>query len=591
MEPADVSNKTGDLQSLTRADLILEIERLHARLGEIGGEAGEGPVSRGLDDVMRYGEVFLSRYRELFDQAPVSIWEEDWSKVKTVIDRMIEDGISDFRTYFEAHGNLIYTMAYEVEVLDFNAATVEIYRAPSKQAFWSMAQDDFLTLGEFDMFLETLVRLAQGETKIVVEGLEQAFDDSKGFIRDTVFLPSPYRGDWGRVIHVVEDISEQRNAEDALRRAERIEALGQLTGGLAHDLNNLLGTIATTLELLCEHLEPGSRAMEFVTDSMDAARGGTAFVRQLLAFGQRHSPQPRVVDIGGVIETNLSMLQRSLGDAITVSVRSSGKPAVARVDPLLLENALLNIAINARDAMPDGGGLVIGTDLVDAGSSTIDGRRDRMVRLSISDSGAGMSPGVMARATEPFFTTKAKEVGSGLWLSMVDNFVKQADGQMTIESKPGAGTTITLEFPHVGDERPVVQVESATQKPVPRGSESILLVDDDPWLRRVSDDFLRAKGCAVTEVASGVAALEQLASDAPFDAILTDIVMPGEVDGRELARRAREHEPGIKVIYLSSYPETVIDHPRDHDRDVPFLHKPIERDEFARFLRPRLDED
>ena len=387
-----------ELRRLTREELIVEVERLRNMVAA-ARQGGDGP-GPGLDQVMHYGDIYLSRYRELFDEAPVSIWEEDWSAAKLVLDRMRRDGVTNFREALSQDGALVHTLAYETVILDFNAATLEIYRAPSKKEFWGFANDHFLTLGEFDMFLESAIQLAEGADRVVVEGWEKNWEGDRFYIQDTVFIPEPYRDDWGRVIHIVEDITHRREAEDTVRRAEKVEALGQLTGGLAHDLNNLLGLVASNAELLIElHSEEG-RPRELAVETMQIARSGTAFVRQLLAFGRRQRPEARVVELDVLFEEIEALLRRSLGETIALHVRGS-KGIRVWVDSLLLENAMLNLALNARDAMPGGGTLSINLSTVSSAGSgeapTV------MARLDFVDTGEGMTREVLDQAIEPFY--------------------------------------------------------------------------------------------------------------------------------------------------------------------------------------------
>ena len=578
----DAMTEFDELRSLTREELIVEVERLRSKLASAHTEGGgEGP---GLDQVMRFGDIYLSRYRELFDEAPVSIWEEDWSAAKVVLDRMRRDGVTDFREVLSQDGALVHSLAYETVVLDFNAATLDIYRAPSKKEFWGFANDDFLTLGEFDMFLESVIQLAEGASRVVVEGWEKNWEGDRFYIKDTVFIPEPYRDDWGRVIHIVEDITHQREAEDTVRRAEKVEALGQLTGGLAHDLNNLLGLIASNAELLTELLSEKGRPRELAVETMQIARSGTAFVRQLLAFGRRQRPEARVVDLDVLLEEIKALLRRSLGENVTLRVRGS-KGIHAWVDPLLLENALLNLALNTRDATPGRGTFTIH---LSSTSSTRSGAESTgMARLEVSDTGEGMTEEILDRAVEPFYTTKPKEGGSGLGLSMVENLARQSGGAMTIESEPGRGTTVRLDLPLANPEQ-LSRVENFLEEALPCGNETILHVDDDPWFRRTTAEMLREFGYTVLQANSGQKALDILDEGKQIDLLLTDIVMPGELDGRDVVRRLRTARQ-TPAIYLSSYPEAVIENEQDFDREVPFLHKPVGRDELARCIRRILD--
>jgi PAS domain S-box-containing protein len=391
------------------------------------------------------------------------------------------------------------------------------------------------------------------------------------------------------VLLILHDLTERRNTESQLRQVQKMDALGRLTGGVAHDFNNLLGVIIGNVDLLSDQPELGSESKELVQEALDAAMRGAELTQRLLAFARKQPLAPRVIDINAILPGASNMLRRTLGAAVEVQLHLQDALWQTRADPSQVEDALLNLAINARDAMPNGGRLVIETANVmfdgDYIADNFDVTAGEYVQLSVSDEGAGMPPDVIERAFEPFFTTKPPGQGTGLGLSMIYGFVKQSGGHVKIYSEVGHGTTIRLYLPRAGKAEGGAEAAIAVAPSLPTGTEKILLVEDNPGLRAVVLRMLTDLGYAVIEANNGEEALERLAEDPAIDLLFTDVVMPGELTGPQLATVARERRPTLKVLLTSGYSEVLAGNGAGKLQGTSLIRKPYRKDELAQKLR------
>ena len=387
------------------------------------------------------------------------------------------------------------------------------------------------------------------------------------------------------------DLTSRQKMEQELRQSQKMEAVGQLTGGIAHDFNNILTAIIANLELLAPEIgDPDQR--ELVDEAHGAAQDGAKLAAQLLAFGRRQPLNPQPTDVGALIANFAGLLRRTLGETIALEIVAPSSPPPTVVDAAQLQNALLNLTINARDAMPRGGRLTIEVSpaRLDADYAQMypEVRTGRYVLVAISDTGVGMPEEVRRRAFEPFFTTKPTGAGTGLGLSMVYGFVKQTGGQIQIYSEIGHGTSVRIFLP-VADGGAAAEQEQGMQRPeLAKGSETILLVEDDPRLRRVLSRRLRSLGYQVFEAENAAAALAQLAEIAEVALLFTDMVMPGGMTGLELADAALATKPGLKVLFTSGYAEPAI--VRLGQQKGTWLKKPYTADELAETIRKVLHE-
>lgn len=394
-----------------------------------------------------------------------------------------------------------------------------------------------------------------------------------GDIRDVVAsarLETTSRGGFRHVLGGLTDITDRKQAEQALRQAQKVEAVGQLTGGIAHDFNNLLAVIIGNLDLLGRQVEEGSRAQRLVNNAMEGAQRGASLTQRLLAFARRQDLRPESVDVTTLVRGMSEMLERSLGPQIHVNTHFPLRLSPVHVDAHQLELAILNMAVNARDAMPEGGTLAISAseDIPPYGAASAGGR---FVRLEISDDGMGMDADTLARASEPFFTTKGVGKGTGLGLSMVQGLAAQSGGHLRINSIPGAGTTIALWLP----------VAAAVRRPetvgtVPKPPElpplSILAVDDDDLVLRNTAAMLEDLGHHVITAGGGAEALQQLRKSKHFDLLVTDQLMPN-MTGVQLASAAAAIAPHLPVLLVSGFAELS----KHEAAKVAFLHKPFDR--------------
>jgi PAS domain S-box-containing protein len=395
-------------------------------------------------------------------------------------------------------------------------------------------------------------------------------------------------------VAVERDITQRIALEERLRRSERMEAVGQLTGGIAHDFNNLLTVININEGLLRERLPPGSEQFLLTESIGRAAQRGTELTSRLLAFARRQPLDSRVVDLNELIASLRPLLERSLGAQIELQIDYRSGPCIALIDPGQLENALLNLCVNARDAVAGAGRVSITTVAVELDAAfvarDVDWTAGAYWLLTVSDTGSGMSPEILPHVFEPFFTTKSPGRGTGLGLAMVFGFVKQSGGHVEVHSEQGRGTTVRLYLPRVDVPvaRPPLRIEEGG---VPGGEERLLLVEDDPDLRENAAELLCSLGYTVTTAADGPAALARLRSGQDVDLLFTDFVMPGGLNGRELAAAASQLRPGLKVLYTSGYTEDAIFRGDRLDPSLVLIPKPYRKSDLARALRRALAAD
>jgi PAS domain S-box-containing protein len=377
-------------------------------------------------------------------------------------------------------------------------------------------------------------------------------------------------------LRVEERTAELRDVEQQLHHSQKMEAIGRLAGGIAHDFNNQLTAILGYSELALSDVGPDSPLARPLERIQRAGERAANLTRQLLAFSRRQVLQPRLIDLNEATGAVRSILERVIGEDVELAfLAASGLPAV-RIDPEKLEQVLMNLAINARDAMPSGGKLTLETERVvlddDYAARHPDVRSGPHVLLAVSDTGVGMTPEVRERIFEPFFTTKESGRGTGLGLSMVHGFVKQSGGHLWVYSEPGQGTTFRIYFPAVED--PAEPLEPPRPASAgPGGHERILVAEDEELAREMIADALRGAGYRVLVAASGTEALE-IGCREPVDLLLTDAVLPG-MGGRELAERLSAARPNVRVLYMSGYTENAIVHHGVLDPGIAFVQKPV----------------
>jgi nitrogen-specific signal transduction histidine kinase/CheY-like chemotaxis protein len=397
---------------------------------------------------------------------------------------------------------------------------------------------------------------------------------------------------------MIHDISDRKHVEEALLESERrlahsqkMEAVGQLTGGIAHDFNNLLLVITGNLELLEPHLtREESRAL--LKEAQDAAALGSRLTDQLLTFARRRHLDAHVIQLNDLVVGVTDMLRRTLGEHITLSTSLAREVWSTRADAGQFQSAIVNMAVNSRDAMPQGGKLVVETRNILLEADHVDFQSElqpgEYVQLSISDTGSGMEPHVRDRVFEPFFTTKEKGRGTGLGLAMVYGFVKQSGGHVTIYSEPDHGTTINLYFPRADGAPVAATADTVRTETGVAARETILVVEDDERVRQLTIKRLKLIGYEILEARDGPTALEMLRSGAPVDLVFTDLVRPGGLSGREVAIRARTIKPGVKVLLTSGYAEELVRADDLRREQLKVLRKPYKQADLAAAMREAL---
>ena len=399
----------------------------------------------------------------------------------------------------------------------------------------------------------------------------------------------------GIAIHF-RDITEHKQAVETrraiaeqLRQSQKMESVGQLTGGVAHDFNNLLAVASGNLELI-EVAADNEKVRQFAAAARRAVDGGSRLTAQLLAFSRQQRLNPKRVNASELIHEFQALLRQAIGGGgCQIKLRLEERLWLCHVDPQLLETALLNLALNARDAMPDGGALTIETkNVVLEDGAVAGGTAGSYVRICVADTGSGMSPEVRARAFEPFFTTKAVGKGTGLGLSMVYGFVRQSGGHVVIDSAPGKGTTVALYLPKVA-QHPEAEAEPLQAPPIQGHLERILVVEDNKELLELTSQMLAESGYRVLCAKSGAEAMEIMRRGQEFELLLSDIVMPNGLNGVELAREARRMHPGIKILLTSGYAGDTLERHRAVG-EFPIIDKPYRLTELARRLRSVLDQ-
>ncbi len=393
------------------------------------------------------------------------------------------------------------------------------------------------------------------------------------------------------ILSVARDVTEERRLEEQLRQAQKMEAVGRLAGGVAHDFNNMLSVVLSYAGMLGDHaLDEDARAD--LEEVVHAAERASALTRQLLAFSRQQVSAPRTIDLNDAVDSMSRMLRRIIGEHIVLETRLSDTPAVVFADPSQIEQILLNLAVNARDAMPTGGRLRVETTIVEIDAGEI---FDRMgahpgphVQLEVSDTGIGMDAETRSHVFEPFFSTKSRNEGTGLGLSTVYGIVQQCGGHIEIQSEPGHGTAFRVYLPRV--DKPVL-----SQTIAPRadgslaGSETILLVEDEPPVRRAARSILRRRGYTVLEAKDGAEALSLAANhEGPIHLLLTDMVMP-EMDGQELVRQLVSSRREVRVLLMSGYAGDFLSSTSELSTGVEFLQKPFTAELLARRVREALD--
>jgi PAS domain S-box-containing protein len=396
-----------------------------------------------------------------------------------------------------------------------------------------------------------------------------------------------------RIVGTHMDITDRVTLEEQLQQARRLEAVGKLTGGIAHDFNNLLTVILGNAEWLLQGAAQDPARLEQARMIVEAARKAGELTKRLLAFARKQPLSPEAVNCNHLLREMVPLLRRTLGEHIDIDLRGGDEVLAVSADVAQLENALLNLCINARDAMADGGRLTLETGLVDLdaaqAATLVDVQPGQYVLIAVTDTGCGIAPDVLHRVFEPFYTTKEAGQGTGLGLAMVYGFIRQSGGHVSLSSEPGRGTTVRMYLPREGRHAVAPAAADTSALPMVPGKETVLVVEDDEPVRRLAVSQLRELGYTVLEASNGVEALEIIERGAGIQLLFSDVVMPGGMNGWQLAGTARQRLPDLRVLLTSGYTEhqqVLLDEGADAQR----LRKPYGRAELAQHVRATLDD-
>ncbi|OGP71453.1 MAG: hypothetical protein A2W09_05795 [Deltaproteobacteria bacterium RBG_16_50_11] len=558
--------ETGHVQSFD-AELLTKTGRMKNVLisGTLDGEIISGMIMditerKQVEEALRESE---ERYRSLFNDVPVGL----------------------------------YRTTLEGQILDANHALAQLLGYPDRESL--------LAINTFDTYVDQKVRV-QRKVHMDRDGVLRNFEyQLRRCDGTTIWVEGNSKTTLdaeGKVLYyegTLADITERKKAEqeladlqEQLRQSQKMEAIGRLAGGIAHDFNNLLTVIKGYSQLSLIELKEGDPLRINVEETKKAADRAAELIRQLLAFSRRQIMEMKVIDLNGLLQDLEKMLQRVIGEEIELVTRLTEDLGRIKIDPGQIEQVIMNLAVNAKDAMPNGGNLFIetaNTELDEEYARThIAVIPGRYVRLSVSDTGVGMRPEVRHRVFEPFFTTKEKGKGTGLGLSTVYGIVKQSGGNIWVYSEPDQGTTFKIYLPRV-DEPLTESREKILKEELPRGKETILIVEDDEEVRKLAAQILEGQGYKVLRASGGSEALDLFEKkEEPIHLVLSDVVMPG-MSGRELAKRFMLIHPKIKVVYMSGYTDHAIVHRGFLEEGVDYVQKPFTVDGLARKVREALD--
>ena len=498
------------------------------------------------------------------------------------------------RQIIDANPSLIFVKDWEGRFVLVNRATAGIYGTTVEALIGKTDADFNPNKEEVEHFLrDDREVMTSGRAKNIAE--EPVTNAATGETRWFQTTKVPLRqadGDVPKLLGVATEITERKRLEEQLLQSQKMEAVGQLAGGVAHDFNNILTAIVGYADLLATEFAPNDRRLEDLEEIRKSARRAAALTRQLLAFSRKQVLEPRVLDVNEVVQNMDKMLRSLISESIRLETHYAANLFSARADPNQIEQVVMNLAINARDAMPEGGTLTIETANAtldeDYALRHISVMPGEYVMLAVSDTGCGMDEDTKSRIFEPFFTTKEQGTGTGLGLSTVYGIVKQHGGNIWLYSEPGKGSTFKVYLPAV-QEQPEVVRKSAPHAMPKSGGETVLVVEDDEQLRRLAHRALAAQGYDVLEADRGSTAIDIARRHrGKIDLLLTDVVIP-DTNGRKLADHLRASRPGLRVLFMSGYPDGAMGHNGMLETGVAYVAKPFTTEAITRKVREILD--
>ncbi|MFN7964855.1 MAG: PAS domain S-box protein [Acidobacteriota bacterium] len=496
-----------------------------------------------------------------------------------------------FRSIFH---NAAYAMCFigvDGAILDANQAMAQMlgYDSPRQLLDLNAFEDVYR---DADEHRQLLTQISDGRSTPYADVEWKRADGRPLSVRVTVRPERNASGDVVAFEMISENVTDRRALEHQLHEAQKLEAIGRLAGGIAHDFNNLLTVISGYAALLQERLGGDDGSLRYADGIVRASERAAALTQQLLAFGRRQVLQPKVVQMNGVIADLDRMLRRLIGEDIELVTLLDPAASPVRVDPAQLEQVVMNLVLNARDAMEGGGSVTLETRNVTLNAADVEDRvglsPGMYVQLSVSDTGRGMDNETLRHIFEPFYSTKQPDKGSGLGLATVYGIVRQSGGHIAVTSEPGAGSRFTIFLPQCLD--PIAAAPPAEPaREAPRGTETVLVVEDEEAVRSLTCQVLRSKGYAVLEARHGADALDVVTNHPqPIQLLLTDLVMP-QIGGKELAQRLMADRTDLRVLYVSGYSDQILFGAEDLGSAATFLQKPFSPDRLARKVREILD--
>lgn len=533
------------------------------------------------------------KYQSLFEHMPIPVSEQDFSAVKVYIEELRRQGVNDFRAYFESQPEAISHYARMVKIINLNRSALELYQAGSKEELMR-GLSQFFDQKSYEAFKEIVIAVAQGKTRFEQETVNYTLTgDPKNVALNWSVMPG-YEETYSKVLVSLVDMTEHNRLEEQLRQAQKMEAIGRLAGGVAHDFNNLLTVIKGYTGLLLQSLDTQYSLRKDVEQIEKAAERAASLTRQLLAFSRKQVLQTEILDLNSIVTNMDKLLRRLIGEDIDLITILDPFLERVQADPGQIEQVIMNLAVNARDAMPNGGKLTIETTNIELDKEYvrqhIGVKPSLYAMLAISDTGSGMDPETQSHLFEPFFTTKEQGKGTGLGLATVHGIINQSGGHIWVYSEPEQGTTFKVYLPVI-KARPEL-VNEARQEPVAleQGSETILLVEDEDTVRELTLRILLDAGYSVLEASQGEEAIQVAKRyGGTIHLLLTDVVMPGGVSGPQLAAQLALQYPNIKFLYISGYTDDTIVHHGMLEAGTHFLQKPFSSSTLIRKLREVLD--
>ncbi|MBW1700353.1 MAG: response regulator [Deltaproteobacteria bacterium] len=536
----------------------LSYDELRQRLEQ--AEAALAALRRGeVDLVIGTGEPLVVRFRSLVEEN----------------ERLVQQ----WQATFDTVNSAIWVLDREQRILQTNRTAERFFGKPRQEMVgrhcWEIVHGTTEPIPECPML--------RGKQSLTRESMELPIRDR--WFQVTVDPILDGEGRYTGAVHILSDITERKQAEEEreklqsqLLQAQRLESVGRLAGGVAHDFNNMLSVILGHAEIVHQELHPGDPLRNDVEQILKAVRSSAGLTRQLLAFGRKQTLQPEVLDLNEVVRNIEKMLRRLIGEDIALELALAGDLSCVKVDPGQIEQVIMNLAVNARDVMPTGGKLLIETSEVELDEAYAQNHAGvapgKYVMLAMTDTGCGMDKEVLSQIFEPFFTTKEKGKGTGLGLSTAYGIVKQSGGNIWAYSEPGQGATFKIYLPVTG-EQAEARAEEAAQEERAGGGEHILVVEDEEALRKLLKAMLSRLGYKVTLAANGGEALLLVEEKGlEPDLIMTDVVMPG-ISGKVLSERLRQKQPDLKALFMSGYTDNAIVHHGVLDPETPFIQKPF----------------